>query len=503
MLVSQLTHKEVFMSTNAEVPAPPSFLATHQGKLTLLFLCMVGFLDFVDASIVNIALPSIRRDLGFSVQNLQWVLSGYLLTYGGLTLLGGRSADLLGRRRVLATGIVVFALSSLAAGVSQSDAALIAARLVQGTGAAMMLPAALSILTTTFSEGTDRYKALGAWGAVAGLASAVGVFLGGVITEAAGWRWVFWVNLPVSAVLLVATFRIVSGERPPRGTKGFDALGAVLVTSSLLLFIYTLVEAPTVGWGTTRTVAGLAAAGVSMLAFVTNERRHRNPLMPLSIFRIPGLAAADATMMIAIAGFYSMFFFITLYMQNVLEFSQIQAGAAYVPVTLGVAVSAAIASNLFARVGTRPIVVTGALLAAGAVFWLSRIPVGGSYLTNLLPGLMIMSFGLGFVFVGVQTAANAGVPADEAGLAAALVNTSTWIGGALGLAIFSVIATTRTTHLLAANAPLSHALTSGFQRALVACSIFLVGAALIALRATNTRGEPAATPALEPASDTV
>jgi len=491
------------MSTNAEVPAPSSFLATRQGKLTLLFLCMVGFLDFVDASIVNIALPSIRRDLGFSVQNLQWVLSGYLLTYGGFTLLGGRAADLLGRRRVLATGIVVFALSSLAAGVSQSDAALIAARLVQGTGAAMMLPAALSILTTTFSDGTDRNKALGAWGAVAGLASAVGVFLGGVITEAASWRWVFWVNLPVSAVLLVATFRIVSGERPARRTKEFDTLGAVLVTSSLLLFIYTLVQAPTVGWGTTRTIAGLAGSGVLMLAFVTNERLHRNPLMPLSIFRIPGLAAADATMMIAIAGFYSMFFFITLYMQNVLGFSQIQAGAAYIPVTLGVAVSAGIASNLFARVGTRPIVVTGALIAAGAVFWLSRIPVGGSYVTNLLPGLMIMSFGLGFVFVGVQTAANAGVPPDQAGLAAALVNTSTWIGGALGLAIFSVIATTRTTHLLAADTPLSQALTSGFQRALVACSVFLIGAALIALRATNTRGEPAATPALEPAAERV
>jgi EmrB/QacA subfamily drug resistance transporter len=496
------------MSTNAEVrevPAPPSFLATRQGKLTLLFLCMVGFLDFVDASIVNVAMPSIRRDLGFSVQNLQWVLSGYLLTYGGLTLLGGRAADLVGRRRVLAIGIVVFALSSLAAGVSQSAAALIAARLVQGTGAAMMLPAALSILTTTFSDGADRHKALGAWGAVAGLASAVGVFLGGVITEAANWRWVFWVNLPVSAVLLVATFRIVSGERPARRTKAFDSLGAVLVTGSLLLFIYALVETPTVGWGTTRTIAGLAGAAVLMLAFVINEQRHRNPLMPLSIFRIPGLAAADATMMIAIAGFYSMFFFITLYMQNVLGFSQIQAGAAYVPVTLGVAVSAAIASNLFARVGTRPIIVTGALIAAGAVFWLSRIPVGGSYLSNLLPGLMIMSFGLGFVFVGVQTAANAGVPPDQAGLAAALVNTSTWIGGALGLAIFSVIATTRTTHLLAANTPLSHALTSGFQRALVACSIFLIGAALIALRSTNTRGEPATTPALEavPAAETV
>jgi EmrB/QacA subfamily drug resistance transporter len=494
------------MSTSAEVhevPAPPSFLATRQGKLTLLFLCMVGFLDFVDASIVNVALPSIRRDLGFSVQNLQWVLSGYLLTYGGFTLLGGRAADLLGRRRVLATGIVVFALSSLVAGISQSAGALIAARLVQGIGAAMMLPAALSILTTTFSEDTDRHKALGAWGAVAGLASAVGVFLGGVITEAVNWRWVFWVNLPVSAVLLVATFRIVSGERPARRAKEFDSLGAVLVTGSLLLFIYSLVEAPTVGWGTTRTIAGLAGAGVLMLAFVGNERRHRNPLMPLSIFRIPGLAAADATMMIAIAGFYSMFFFITLYMQNVLLFSAIQAGAAYIPVTLGVAVSAGIASSLFARVGTRPIIVTGALIAAGAVFWLSRIPVDGSYLSDLLPGLMIMSFGLGFVFVGVQTAANAGVPPDKAGLAAALVNTSTWIGGALGLAIFSVIATTRTAHLLAAGTPPSHALTAGFQRALVACSIFLIGAGLIALRSTNTRGEPATTPSLEPATETV
>ncbi|NUR76607.1 MAG: MFS transporter [Thermoleophilia bacterium] len=480
-----------------------SYLATRQGKLTLLFLCMVGFLDFVDASIVNVALPSIRRDIGFSVQNLQWVLSGYLLTYGGFTLLGGRAADLLGRRRLLVAGIVVFALSSLAAGISQSAGTLIAARLVQGTGAAMMLPAALSILTTTFSDGADRHKALGAWGAVAGLASAVGVFLGGVLTEAASWRWVFWVNLPVSAVLLVATFRIVSGERPARRTREFDPLGAVLVTGAMLLLIYALVQAPSVGWGTARTIAELAGAGLLMLAFVVNERRHRTPLMPLSIFRIPGLAAADATQVIAIAGFYSMFFFITLYMQNVLGFSQIQAGAAYVPVTFGVAISAGIASSLFSRIGTRPIIVGGALLAAGAVFWLSRIPVDGSYLSDLLPGLMIMSFGLGFVFVGVNTAANAGVPPDQAGLAAALVNTSTWIGGALGLAIFSVIATTRTERLVSTHAPFPHALTSGFQRALVAASIFLVGAAVIALRATNTRGEAEAQfdtePVIEPA----
>jgi EmrB/QacA subfamily drug resistance transporter len=485
-----------------ELADEPSFLSTRQGKLTLAFLCMVGFLDFVDASIVNVALPSIRRDLHFSVQSLQWVLSGYLLTYGGFMLLGGRAADLLGRRRILVTGMSVFALASLTGGLANDSAMLIGARLVQGIGAAMMLPATLSILTTSFHEGKDRNTALGAWGAIAGLASAVGVFLGGLLTEDVGWRWVLWVNLPVCAVLLVATFRIVSGERPTGRVKNFDALGALLVTGGMLLLIYTLVKAPSVGWGTTRTIAGLAGATALLLTFVVNERRAPNPLVPLSIFRIKGLAAADATQVIAMAGFYSMFFFLTLYMQNVLGFSQLQAGTAYLPVTAGVVVSSGLASQLFARVGTRPIIVAGALISAAAVYWLSRIPVDGSYLTDLLPGLLIMSFGLGFVFVGVNTAANAGVPADKAGLAAALVNTSTWLGGALGLAIFSVIATTRTQHLLAAHASQPDALTSGFRRALAACSIFLLAAALIALRATNTRGEPAApetAPALEAA----
>jgi EmrB/QacA subfamily drug resistance transporter len=396
--------------------------------------------------------------------------------------------------------MTVFALSSLAGGLANDSSTLIAARLVQGFGAAMMLPATLSILTTSFHEGKDRNTALGAWGAIAGLASAVGVFLGGVLSEDVGWRWVLWVNLPVCAVLLVATFRVVSGERPARPVRNFDAFGAVLVTGGMLLLIYSLVKAPSVGWGTTRTIAGLVGAGVLLLAFLANERRHPNPLVPLSIFRIKGLAAADSTQVIAMAGFYSMFFFITLYMQNVLGFSQIQAGTAYLPVTAGVVVSSAIASQLFARVGTRPIIVTGALISAGAVYWLSKIPVDGSYVGDLLPGLVIMSFGLGFVFVGVNTAANAGVPPDKAGLAAALVNTSTWLGGALGLAIFSVIATTRTSDLLAAHASQADALTEGFRRALVACSIFLVAAALIALRATNTRGEPTA-PEAAPALD--
>jgi EmrB/QacA subfamily drug resistance transporter len=484
-----------------EVPAPPSFLTTRRGKLTLAFLCMVGFLDFVDASIVNVALPSIRRDLHFSVQSLQWVLSGYLLTYGGFMLLGGRAADLLGRRRVLTAGIVVFALASVTGGVSRDAGMLVAARLVQGLGAAMMVPAALSTLTTSFTETSDRHKALGAWGAIAGLASAVGVFLGGVLTEEASWRWVFWVNLPVAAALLFATFRIVDGKRDANRTRNFDSFGAMLVTGGMLLLVYAIVKAPDQHWGSGRTIGELAGAAALLLGFIANERRHPNPLAPLSIFRINGLGAANATQVMAIGGFYAMFFFITLYMQNVLGYSQLQAGSAYVPVTFGVAISSGIASQLFARIGTRPIIVTGAIISSAAVYWLSRIPVHGSYLPNLLPGLMIMSVGLGFVFVGVNTAANAGVPADKAGLAAALVNTSTWVGGALGLAIFSVVATSRTHHLLVGHVGQPEALTAGFHRALVACSAFLIIAAVIALRATNTRGEPVAVADVQPALD--
>jgi EmrB/QacA subfamily drug resistance transporter len=477
---------------NHEEPTP-SFLATNRGKLTLAFLCMVGFLDFVDASIVNVALPTIRRDLHFSVESLQWVLSGYLLTYGGFMLLGGRAADLLGRRRILVAGMLLFGASSLAGGLSSGSGMLIGARLVQGVGAAMMLPATLSILTTTFHEGPDRHKALGAWGGIAGLASGFGVFLGGVLTEETGtWRWVLLVNIPVIVALLFATFRIVEPDSKTPGTKDFDLLGAFVGTGTMLLFIYTLVKAPDVGWGSARTIGGLVGTAILLIVFLVNEQRHPNPLLPLSIFRIPGLAAADAAQVIAMAGFYSMFFFITLYMQNVLGFSTIQAGSAYIPVTLTVAVSAGIASNLFARLGTRPIIVVGALIAAGAVYWLSRIPVDGTYLHDLLPPLVIMAFGLGWVFVGVNTAANAGVPPDKAGLAAALVNTSTWLGGALGLAIFSVIANSRTHHLIVDHTATAQALTSGFQRALAACALFLAAAALIGLKATNTKGDPLA-----------
>jgi EmrB/QacA subfamily drug resistance transporter len=463
-------------------------IETRYGKLLLTLLCAVAFLDFVDASIVNVALPDIRRDLSFSVQDLQWVPSGYLLTYGGFMLLGGRAADLFGRRRVLLAGTTLFALSSLAGGLAQSSGMLVGARLAQGLGAAMMLPSALSLLTTTFT-GTDRHKALGVWGGVAGLASAVGVLLGGVLSEGPGWRWVLLVNEPVCVIALVCVFLLFADDRRRPDLGKLDVRGAVLSTCGMLLLVYTLVKAPDAGWGASRTIGGLAGAVALLVLFVINEARTAEPLLPLSIFRVKGLAAADVTQLIGIAGIISMFFFLTLYMQNVLGYSQIQTGLSYLPLCFGVGIAAGISSQLLARVGTRPVMVAGALLASGGVFWLSKVPVGGSYASDLLPGLLVASFGLGAVFVAVTTAANEGVPAGEAGLAAALLNASQQVGGALGLAVFSAVATSRTNHLLADHVPAPEALTSGFQRALLACSICLAGAALFALRTADTRGE--------------
>jgi EmrB/QacA subfamily drug resistance transporter len=475
------------MSTAATAQA--SFLATPRGKLTLALLAAVAFIDFVDASIVNIALPSIRRDLGFSEQALQWVPSGYLLTYGGFMLLGGRAADLLGRRRILVAGTVLIGLSSLVGGFAGSAEVLVGARLAQGLGAAMMLPAALSILTTTFKEGSDRNTALGIWGGVGGLASAVGVLLGGLLTEGPGWRWVMFVNPLAALLVLGGIFALISGERQRARLADFDILGAILATGGMLLLVFTLVKAPDQGWGATRTIAELAGAFALLAGFVIKEQRSDNPLMPLSIFRVRGLAAADATQLVAFAGLLAMFFFLTLYMQNVLGYSPIQTGAAYLPLTFAVGVAAGISSQLLPRIGTRPVIVAGALIGSGGAYWLSRIPVHGSYVADLLPGMIVFALGLGAMFVAVTTAANAGVPADKAGLAAALLNSSQQVGGALGLAIFSAIATSRINHLLASHTPPAEALTSGFQRALLASSIFLLAAAVVALRITNTRGE--------------
>jgi EmrB/QacA subfamily drug resistance transporter len=456
--------------------------------MTLALLCAVQFLDIADSAIVNVALPSIQHSLGFSQQNLQWVASGYILTYGGFLLLGGRLGDLIGRRRMLLTGLAVFAVSSLTAGLANNAGLLVAARLVQGTGAALMAPAALSELTVSFREGQDRNTALGIWGAISGMAAAAGVFLGGVLSQGPGWRWVFFVNPPICVVVAAGALVLLAKDRgePAAGTA-FDSQGAVLVTGGMLLLVYGLVRAPVAGWGSIQTIATLAGAAVLLMAFVLNELRSRNPLVPFAILRVKGLVAADLTQLIAFTGFFSMFFYATLYMQEILRYSPLKAGAAYLPITAGFAVAGGLASQLVTRIGTRPVVVAGCLIAAAGIWYVSRVPLHGSYLTDLLPGFLVMSLGAGSVFVSVTTAANAGVPSDKAGLAAGLLNSSQQVGSALGLAILSAVAITRTDHLISGRVSPVLAADAGYHQALLVGAITMAAAALVALRIGNTR----------------
>jgi EmrB/QacA subfamily drug resistance transporter len=480
----------------AEAPNAWS-LSSRRGVAILLLLSLVQFMDILDASILNIALPSIKSNLGFSQQSLQWVVNGYILTYGGFLLLGGRLADLLGRRLILVTGLVVFAGSSLIGGLAHSETQLIAARFAQGLGAAMLSPAALSTLTSTFRATRDRNTALGVWAAVSGIGGAAGVLFGGLLTEGPGWRWVLFVNIPFSAIAFIGAFALLKKDRIRAGLGNFDALGAVLVTGGMLLLVYSLVKAPDVGWGATRTIAGLAVSGLTLVAFVANELRVANPLVPMSILRVKGVAVADATQMVAVAGFVPMFFFLTLYMQTVLNYSPIQTGLAYLPLTGGFIIAASISSQLFARIGTKPVVLVGVVIAAGGIYWLSRIPVDGSYVSDLLPGLLVSSIGLGGVFTGLTTAANAGVEADQAGLAAGLLNTGQQLGTALGLAILSALATARTTSLLhTGHETVAQAATQGYGRALFAGAFLVAAAGAIALLTRNTR-QTETTPVVE------
>jgi EmrB/QacA subfamily drug resistance transporter len=383
--------------------------------------------------------------------------------------------------------LVVFAGSSLAGGLADSESLLVGARFAQGIGAAMLSPAALSSLTSTFRSTRDRNTALGVWAAVSGIGGAAGVLFGGLLTEGPGWRWVLFINVPFSAIAFLGAFALLKKERMPRRLANFDALGGFLVTGGMLLLVYALVKAPDVGWGATRTIAELSGSAVIFVAFVVNELRARNPLVPLSILRVKGVAAADATQMVALAGFLPMFFFLTLYMQTVLHYSPIQTGTAYLPLTGGFIIAASISSQLFARIGTKPVVVLGAAIAAAGLYWLSRIPVDGSYLPDILPGLLIVSIGMGGVFTGLTTAANAGVDQDKAGLAAGLLNTGQQLGTALGLAILSALATARTTSLLDAGSGLAQAATDGYQRALLVGAGIVLAATVVALLTPNTR----------------
>jgi EmrB/QacA subfamily drug resistance transporter len=489
--------RQVSAASLDQAPAGSS-LQSRRGIAILLLLSLVQFMDILDASILNIALPSIKNDLGFSQQSLQWVVNGYILTYGGFLLLGGRMADLLGRRLVLVTGLVVFAGASLAGGLAHSSSLLVGARFAQGLGAAMLSPAALSSLTSTFRSTRDRNTALGVWAAVSGIGGAAGVLFGGLLTEGPGWRWVLFVNAPFAAVAFVGAFALLEKERLRARLASFDALGALLVTGGMLLLVFALVKAPDVGWGATRTIAGLAVAGLMLAAFVANELRVASPLVPMSILRVRGVAAADATQLVAVAGFLPMFFFLTLYMQTVLHYSPIQTGTAYLPLTGGFIIAASVCSQLFARIGTKPVILAGAVIAAGGLYWLSRIPLDGSYVSDVLPGLLVASVGLGGLFTGATTAANAGVGEDQAGLAAGLLNTGQQLGAALGLAILSALATSRTTSLLhAGHDTVAQAATGGYQRALMVGAFFVLAATVVALAAPNRR---ASEPAVEEAA---
>src|SRR3954469_24617558 len=471
--------------------------------LALVLLALAQFVVVLDASIVNVALPSIGSDLHFSEENLQWVVNAYVLVFGGFLLLGGRMADLLGRRRVFMGGLVLFGLASLVGGLATSEGMLIAARAVQGLGGALLSPAALSIITTTFPEGSERNKALGVWGAVAGAGGAAGVLLGGVLTDSLGWEWVFFVNTPVTlAAPAWARFLLVE-SRSEGARRHFDTFGAVTVTAGLSLLVYTMVRTDANGWGSATTIGLFAGAAALLVAFVVWEQRSPAPLVPFRIFRIRNVTAANIVALLIGASLFSMFFFVSLYMQRVLGYSPLKAGLSYLPLAVTIIISAGVASQLVTRLGHKPVLIGGMVLVATGLLLFANVSPDGSFLSDVLPASVIAAAGLGFSFVPVTIASQTGVESRDAGLASGLINTSQQIGGALGLAVLSTIATSKTSDVLAAahGAPsaMPNALTEGFQSAFTAGAAFAIAGVIVALVMLRSRGGPVGEPAAETA----
>ncbi|HEY4778568.1 MAG TPA: MFS transporter [Solirubrobacterales bacterium] len=443
--------------------------------LALILLAAAQFVVVLDASIVNVALPTIGKALDFSDENLPWIVNAYVLTFGGFLLLGGRTADLLGRRRVFMAGLMLVAVASLAAGFAATEGQLIAARAAQGLGAAIISPAALSIVTTIFRDGAERNKALGVWGAVAGAGGAAGVLLGGILTDGLGWEWVLWVNVPVSLIAFALAPRLIAESRASDQARAFDIAGAVTITAALSLLVYAVIDASEAGWGSTKTLGLIALALVLLAAFVAIELRSRKPLVPFSIFRIRTLTGANVVGVLVGASLFSMFFFISLYMQQVLGYSAIHAGLSYLPLAVTISLAAGVASQLVTTLGYKTVLAAGLLFIVAGLLWFSRISVGGGFTTDILGPSLLAAIGLGFSFVTTTIAAVSGVEEEESGLASGLINTSQQVGGALGLAVLSSLATTHTEDLLGSGSGLKHALTEGFQAA------FLGGAAIAAL----------------------
>jgi EmrB/QacA subfamily drug resistance transporter len=480
-------------------------LTERRKWIALALLASTQFVIVLDAAIVNVAIPSIGRDLRFATENLAWIPNAYALTFGGFLLLGGRMADLLGRRRLFMGGLVVFVVSSLLGGLSQSETQLIAARAVQGLGAAMLAPTALSMVTNMFTEGAERNKALGVWGAVSGSGGAAGVLLGGVLTQYAGWEWVLWVNVPIGIVAALLAPRLLVESRRESDTRHFDALGALTVTAGLSLLVFALVDTVRAGWGSTQTIGLLAVSLALIVVFVGIERRSVAPLVPFRIFRMRTLTGANVIGLLVGAALFSMFFFLSRYMQEVLGYDPLKTGLSYLPLALVIIVSAGVASQLVTKLGFKPVLVTGLVLIAAGLLWFTRLPVDGVYLSDIVGPMVLAAGGLGFAFVPVTIAAVSGISEDDSGLASGLINTSQQVGGALGLAVLATIANTRTLDLMQAahGSPAARpvALTEGFQSAFLAGAGFAVLgilASLFMIRSSDSRALVGMSPAEVP-----
>ncbi len=460
----------------------PDMSSPRAKNLALVLLALTQFVVVIDASITNVALPSIGKALDISQDDLSWVVNSYTLVFGGFLLLGGRLADFFGRRRMFMTGMALFGAASLAGGFAQSEEWLIIARAIQGLGAAIASPAALSIVTTTFSEGSERNRALGIWGAVAGAGGAAGVLLGGILTQWAGWEWVLFVNVPIAAfVVWQAPKRLIESKAEEESERTLDIPGAVSITAGLALLVYTLVDAANIGWTSTETIIRGTAALALIGVFVVIELRTRKPLVPFSIFRNRTLRAANIVGILTGMSLFSMFFLITLYLQQVLGQDALEAGLSYLPLAISIILAAGVAGQLVTRIGFKPVLVTGLLFVAVALAWFNQISPDGSYLADVLGPSVLAGIGLGLSFVPVTIAAMSGTIPEEAGLASGLINTSQQIGGALGLAILASIANSSTNDAFSSGVTeKTVALTQGFSDAFLVGACFALAGAILA-----------------------
>jgi EmrB/QacA subfamily drug resistance transporter len=460
--------------TNTQPPVP---VPTAGGPMTstsahinrwsaFALLAVAFFMTIIDLTIVNVSLPTIGRDLHFSETSLQWVVTAYALTFGGFMLLGGRAADLLGRRRILMAGLALFTAASLGAALSTGEVSLIAARAVQGLGAAIMLPAALSIVMNMFQEGAERNKALGIWGGLGAVGATVGVIAGGLLTRYAGWQYIFYLNVPIGAVALLLAPRIVPESRLDTVRRKFDAAGALAGTGGLVLLVDAISQAPQYGWGATRTIGVLAAAAVLLAAFLLIERRVTDPILPLSIFRLRTVAGANIAGLLLGGSFYAFIFVGTLYMQQVLHYSALQSGLAWLAASLTSIALAGLSQALVTRGGTKIVMAVGMTMIGVGAIWATQVPVHGHFLANLAGPMVVAGAGTAFAFIPISIAALAGVKEQQAGLASGLLNTSQQLGGAIGIAIASSVAASHTQTLLHAGHAAPAALTGGFQQAL-------------------------------------